>query len=52
MLDWYIPWARIDWPLRIQLLIWVFAVVFAYWISWRTLVRKQPWLVKQETKKK
>jgi hypothetical protein len=44
MLDWFIPWNHIDWGLKIQLFIWIAAIVFSYWIFWRTLIRKRPWL--------
>jgi len=44
MLEWYIPWDRIDWGLKIQLLLWIAAIVLSYWVFWRTLVRKRPWL--------
>ena len=44
MLEWYFPWARVDWLLRVQLLIWLAAVALSYWIAWRTLIRRRPWL--------
>jgi hypothetical protein len=46
MIDWYFPWGRIDWVLRLQLIVWLASVVIAYWISWRYLIAKRPWLKK------
>lgn len=48
MVEWYIPWAQIDWGLRIQLLLWLAAIALSYWIFWRSLVRKRPWLILHE----
>ena len=50
MLDWYIPWDRIDWGLRLQMLIWLAAILCSYWICWRTLIRKRPWLRRRDRK--
>ena len=44
VLEWYFPWSTVDWILRIQLLIWLAAIGWSYWIVWRTFVRKKPWL--------
>ena len=44
MLEWYVPWTSIDWVLRAELAIWLAAVAWSYWIAWRTLGRKRPWL--------
>jgi len=44
MLEWYIPWDQIDWGLKLQLLIWLAAILGSYWICWRSVVRKKPWL--------
>ncbi len=44
MLEWYFPWDQVDGVLRIQLAIWIGVVVFSFWVSWRTLIAKKPWL--------
>jgi membrane protein implicated in regulation of membrane protease activity len=50
MVEWYIPWDQIDWGLKIQLLLWLAAIVLSYWIFWRTLVRRRPWLKPRQSK--
>ena len=47
MLEWYVPWNHIDSVLKAELLIWLAAIAWAYWIAWRTLRRKRPWLRRQ-----
>ena len=44
MIEWYFPWSGIDSVLKLELLIWLAAVACSYWIAWRTLVLKRPWL--------
>ena len=44
MLEWYIPWSHVDWVLKAEMLIWLAAIACSYWICWRSLVRKKPWL--------
>lgn len=36
-LDWYFPWAQIDWVLKLQLLVWLSTVAAGFWIGWRGL---------------
>jgi hypothetical protein len=44
VLEWYFPWSSVDWVLKSELLIWLAAIGWSYWIVWRTLIRKKPWL--------
>ena len=50
MFEWYIPWDQIDWGLKIQLLLWLAAIALSYWIFWRSLVRRRPWLKRRPRK--
>ena len=50
MLEWYIPWSAIDWVLKIQFLAWLAAIATSWWIAWRVLIRKRPWLERRERK--
>ena len=44
MIEWYFPWGAVDWVLKVQLVLWISVIVWAVWISWRTLVLRRPWL--------
>lgn len=44
MLEWYFPWSSVDWFLKMELLVWLAATGASYWICWRTVIRKRPWL--------
>lgn len=48
MIEWYFPWGRVDWVLRVELIVWIAATVGGCWIAWRTLVRGRPWLRREE----
>jgi len=50
MIEWYIPWNQIDPGLKIQLVLWLAAVALSYWIFWRSLVRRRPWLTRRKRK--
>ncbi len=50
MLEWYVPWANLDWGLKFELLVWFAAIAWSYWACWRTLVRKRPWLRRRNRK--
>ena len=43
-LNWYFPWTRLDGVLKFELVLWLIAVGVSYWIFWRTILRKRPWL--------
>jgi hypothetical protein len=51
MLDWYIPWGLVDSILRLELVIWLAVVVLSYWVFFRAVVMKKPWLRKNKDKK-
>jgi hypothetical protein len=48
MIEWYIPWNQIDAGLKVQLVLWIAAVALSYWIFWRSLVRRRPWLTRRD----
>ncbi len=48
MIEWYFPWSSIDWVLKLQLLIWSASIACSYWIAWRTVIRKRPWLRRRD----
>jgi len=50
MIEWYIPWDQIDLGLKLQLVLWFAAIALSYWIFWRSLVRKRPWLDRRNRK--
>ena len=52
MFDWYFPLFMIDWGLRIELLAWLLCLAAAYWIAWRTLIKKRPWLQRDKDRSK
>jgi hypothetical protein len=49
-LEWYFPWTRVDWVLKLELLVWLFVIGVSYWIAWRALVLGRPWLVTRRRK--
>jgi hypothetical protein len=51
MLEWYIPWDLIDPILRVEMVIWLGSVLLSYWVFYRAVVMKKPWLRKNKNKK-
>ena len=43
-LRWYFPWSQIDWVLRVELLLWLGAVVLAAWICYSHVLGGKHWL--------
>ncbi|MCC7413912.1 MAG: hypothetical protein IT495_20020 [Gammaproteobacteria bacterium] len=48
MLEWYFPWSGIDRFLKLELLVWLAVTGLSWWIFWRTVVRRRPWLRRRE----
>ena len=51
MLDWYIPWGQVDPILKLEMVIWLSVVALSYWIFFRAVVLKKPWLRKKVSNK-